>query len=71
MNVRSVAKVVGKVALAGGVVAGLALAGGAAWVKVTSDAKLAATYEVHEVEFRGNEKTQHAHNLILHYVMMR
>jgi hypothetical protein len=26
-------------------------------------------HHVHEIEFRGNEKTQHAHNLILHYVM--
>lgn len=26
---------------------------------------------VHEIEFRGNQKTQHAHNLILHYVMLR
>ena len=28
-------------------------------------------HQVHEIEFRGDEKTRHAHNLILHYVMQR
>jgi Bacterial PH domain len=25
--------------------------------------------DVHEIEFRGHEKSQHAHNLILHYIL--